>query len=358
MNATGDARPHRRGLLDRVLIALYGVVLVVCAAYLWYQAARVVVADDIAVERAVAATIALALAAAAVTLMLWSAYERFTGAGMGGGTAVVRRAGRVSLALAALGILLGALVAIDLAVLLVSALMPAAIAAYLLSQVRSARGHDAARGSDGARGHNAARAAGESIAPAFEDGPGGEHDGAEATRGGFSPRRVALVVSVCGALLFSAGLVADLVRSSAYREFFITSDVSVVVLFASAAVYLRWGDVVAGRLAGRVAGRCVQVWAVLAILGQSLVWLRVARRGDVWWALAFIAPVLVAAGIAFATVHVVLRDRSTVAQGDAEGRDTDERVAGGRDTDGRVADVRDADDASVPGDPMAREAER
>lgn len=125
----------------------------------------------------------------------------------------------------------------------------------------------------------------------------------------FSARRVAVVVAVLGAVLFAAGLVMDVLRSSMYRHFYLINDASAVALFCVAAVYLHWGRAMAARRSGRLAGRGAQAYAVLACLGQAEVWVHVARRGDVWWALIFMIPTLLAAGMAIVAVQLALRVR-------------------------------------------------
>jgi len=123
----------------------------------------------------------------------------------------------------------------------------------------------------------------------------------------FSARRVATVVAVLGAVLFIAGLVLDMTRDSIYRHFYVLNDASAVAMFCVAAVYLRWGGGLAARWYGRLAGRIAQVYAVLVCVSQALVWVRVAQRGDVWWALIFLIPALTASVLAIVAVHLALR---------------------------------------------------
>jgi hypothetical protein len=122
----------------------------------------------------------------------------------------------------------------------------------------------------------------------------------------FSLRRVATVVAVLGALLFTAGLALDVTRDSIYRHFYLTNDAATVVLFCVAFAYLQWGPRLSANGGGRVAGRVAQGFAVLACAGQTMVWVHVAQRGDVWWALVFVVPTLTAAILAIAAVHWAL----------------------------------------------------
>jgi len=128
----------------------------------------------------------------------------------------------------------------------------------------------------------------------------------------FSARRVATVVAALGAVLFAAGLVLDMTRDSVYRHFYVLNDASAVAMFCVAAVYLRWGDRLAARWYGRLAGRIAQVYAVLVCVSQALVWVRVAQRGDVWWALIFLIPALTASVLAIVVVHLALREPPVV----------------------------------------------
>jgi hypothetical protein len=129
----------------------------------------------------------------------------------------------------------------------------------------------------------------------------------------FSARRVAFVVAILGAGLFAAGLVIDMARDSIYRHFYVLNDASAVAMFGVAAVYLRWGGRLASRWYARLAGRIAQVYAVLVCVSQALVWVRVAQRGDVWWALIFLIPALTASALAIAAVHLALRAPPVVA---------------------------------------------
>jgi hypothetical protein len=130
---------------------------------------------------------------------------------------------------------------------------------------------------------------------------------------GMSSRRVATAVAVLGALLFGAGLVLDLTRDSIYRHFYVINDASALLMFCVAAAYLRWGVRLASSRSGRVAGRVAQAYAVLSCLSQVTVWVRVAQRGDVWWALVFVIPALTASVLAIVAVQLALRGPRTDA---------------------------------------------
>jgi hypothetical protein len=170
------------------------------------------------------------------------------------------------------------------------------------------------------------------------------NDGDEAS---FSSRRVATVVAVLGAILFVAGLVIDLTRHTIYRHFYMINDASAVALFCVAAAYLHWGDSIAARRCGRVGGRIAQAYAVLAVLGQAEVWVHVARRGNVWWALIFLIPTILAAAMAIVAVHLALR-RTPVEERD------DRRESEGCEENEDRADPEENEDRADPEDRAGR----